>query len=195
MPPNSPDLTSGTLSFPRLDRHLPGAKCELLILHNAGSLGRLAYSHERPALEASIGALDLNVTGFVVLSQMLLQRFAPQARLRLYRARRIVDARVDHLGVPARYLGTDELVAFDDQHLPTPARQFPANGKSDHAGADDHGCATFSHLERGRASSARSPGTARQDAGDTRSNAWFRPTEHCQSTRCDLLCPTRSEHS
>lgn len=79
MPPNSPDLTSGTLSFPRLDRHLPGAKCELLILHNAGSLGRLAYSHERPALEASIGALDLNVTGFVVLSQMLLQRFAPQA--------------------------------------------------------------------------------------------------------------------
>ncbi|CAK9045074.1 unnamed protein product [Durusdinium trenchii] len=74
----------------------PGAKCELLILHNAGSLGRLAYSHERPALEASIGALDLNVTGFVVLSQMLLQRFAPQVR-RPENALRIVVVNISSL--------------------------------------------------------------------------------------------------
>lgn len=54
-------------------------KSELLILHNAGSLGRLAYTHQLASESAA--ALDLNVTGFILLTQMLLQRFSHQAQL------------------------------------------------------------------------------------------------------------------
>lgn len=54
-------------------------KVEVLILHNAGSLGRLAYT---PFLAAeSAAALDLNITSFVLLTQMLLKRFSKQVKL------------------------------------------------------------------------------------------------------------------
>ena len=84
-----------------------------------------------------------NVVGLAVLVE---ERFAAYTRLRLDRSRRIVDARVDHLGIAARYLGTDEFVSFEDQHLATRPRQFPADRKSERPGPDDHRFATFSHV-------------------------------------------------
>lgn len=54
-------------------------KAEVLVLHNAGSLGRLAYTQQLAADSAA--ALDLNVTSFVLLTQMLLQRFSKQVNL------------------------------------------------------------------------------------------------------------------
>ncbi|CAL1140833.1 unnamed protein product [Cladocopium goreaui] len=55
------------------------SKAEVLVLHNAGSLGRLAYTQQLAADSAA--ALDLNVTSFVLLTQMLLQRFSKQVKL------------------------------------------------------------------------------------------------------------------
>ena len=63
------------------------ASCELLVLHNAGSLGRLAYCHELSASE-SRAALELNLTGYVALTQELLRRFG---------ARRMVVVNVSSL--------------------------------------------------------------------------------------------------
>lgn len=55
-----------------------GGPSELLILHNAGSLGPLLYCRDISALDTQ-RAIDLNVTSFAVLNNAVLRRFAAAA--------------------------------------------------------------------------------------------------------------------
>ncbi|CAJ1425920.1 unnamed protein product [Effrenium voratum] len=56
-----------------------GGICELLVLHNSGSLGRMDYVQNLGAQETG-AAVELNLTGVMVLTQALLQRFGPCAK-------------------------------------------------------------------------------------------------------------------
>ena len=69
---------------------------------------------------------------------------APDAEARLPRAGRIVDARVDHLGVPGAGVEPDESLLFDEEHFAAGKRQPPSNRQPHHSGAD-HG-----HIDAGR---------------------------------------------
>lgn len=55
-----------------------GRGAELLVLHNAGTLGRLSYVSELTAAETA-EALDLNVTSVAVLTSAILRRFLAPA--------------------------------------------------------------------------------------------------------------------
>eukprot|EP00933_Yihiella_yeosuensis_P084533 TRINITY_DN99069_c0_g1_i1.p1 TRINITY_DN99069_c0_g1~~TRINITY_DN99069_c0_g1_i1.p1 ORF type:complete len:306 (-),score=76.76 TRINITY_DN99069_c0_g1_i1:65-982(-) len=55
-------------------------KAEVVLVHNSGSLGRLAYIQDLQTDETA-ACMDLNVTGAVVLTQLFLRRFVKQAKL------------------------------------------------------------------------------------------------------------------
>ncbi|CAE8719383.1 unnamed protein product [Polarella glacialis] len=55
-------------------------KAELILIHNAGSLGRLAYAGALTA-EESAASIDLNVTSMLLLTQLVLRRFSQKAQL------------------------------------------------------------------------------------------------------------------
>lgn len=52
---------------------------EVLLIHNSGSLGRLAYAQDLNAMETA-AAFDLNITSTAVLSQLILRHFAQKAQ-------------------------------------------------------------------------------------------------------------------
>eukprot|EP00928_Gymnodinium_smaydae_P045644 TRINITY_DN30397_c0_g2_i1.p1 TRINITY_DN30397_c0_g2~~TRINITY_DN30397_c0_g2_i1.p1 ORF type:complete len:297 (-),score=68.18 TRINITY_DN30397_c0_g2_i1:36-926(-) len=53
---------------------------ELVLIHNSGTLGRLAFTEDLTVAEAA-AAMDLNVTGVIVLTQLFLKRFGSRAKL------------------------------------------------------------------------------------------------------------------
>jgi hypothetical protein len=68
------------------------------------------------------------------------QALAPRdAGARLERARRIVDAGVDHLGVARAGVRADGVLGLEDHHLAAGERQRARHREAHHPGADDCG--------------------------------------------------------
>jgi hypothetical protein len=72
------------------------------------------------------------------------QGAAGDAEASLERARRVVDAGVDHLAVAGTDAGAEGVFGFEDQHLAALRGQRTGDGEADHTGAD-HGAFDFFH--------------------------------------------------
>jgi hypothetical protein len=72
------------------------------------------------------------------------QVLAFHAQLRLERALRVVDARVNHFAVARTRPGADGTFGFEHQHLPALERQCARHGQPHHTTADD-GAIDFIH--------------------------------------------------
>jgi hypothetical protein len=63
---------------------------------------------------------------------------AGDAKPRLERAGRVVDAGVDHFAVARADAGAEGRFGFEDNHLAAPVGKLPCHGEADDTGADHH---------------------------------------------------------